>query len=211
MPYLFFNVTQAVMSRWTRVDTDKFARACGGKGEEWWTRGAEHFQITFSRGSVVLEAWVEVTVEYPLRPPRFKLFLPKGLPDITSTSAAASGGALVKATANAEVLAQVASGERGNMFVNDLNDIEIEVNNHFPCPLSEFADQEASFQLSKSTDEAACSQYLLSYQLRKLQTCLDLLVEARKNQSVRFLEALRGPDRRKPFVFGSHSLYYARS
>lgn len=179
---------KAVISQWTRIKPAQYHSACQENPNEWWKSGAEYFQAGISRANTALEVFVEVTAEYPFRPPRMHCRFSKK----ASTEKALVPNALVKTTADPAALAlSMAQTGRAMGHHNDVQEIEFEVNSNFPFPLGALAIAEEA------------GSHLLCYQLQKIQVCFDVMSESAdtSNAGKLYSQAIRGRDRRKPFVY----------
>jgi hypothetical protein len=151
-----------------------------GREEKWEKFRAEYYMATFSRGDERLQAVVEITPEYPIRPPQFRLRLLK-LPQFEFP-------ANVRDKADPNALTALAA-LKGKTFNAALRDLEAEVNAHVPYS-------------STSQEEQL---YVLAAQLKTIQALFDVLVDTEGNAAeMRGKIALRnakGRDRSRPFHF----------
>jgi THO complex subunit 5 len=145
----------AVVTKWTKVPHASFFNSTKENADEWWRLGASYYQLTVGRGtSGSLDALVEITPEYPLRPPLFHVFL--DLKQDGSNGKALVPNTLVKSTADEATLALAqANSHQGGEKYNMLKDIMTELNTQFPMDLRDLA-------LLEEKGEAC----LLSFQVR---------------------------------------------
>jgi len=128
-----------------------------------------------------LEVLVEISPEYPVRSPCFKLrYVPYKRPSISS-----SLPSVVRDKCKSSALDAVS---RESPYNNITKQLEIDINMHY----------EEVLPKGVTRDE------LLTYLMRKLKTCMEILVELEKRGNDSVLTNIlgrpyRGPDRRPPF------------
>jgi hypothetical protein len=96
-----------VITRWVKARAEDFLKLDKPESKEaslleWHQVCAEYYQFAFTKGTVTLEGVVEISPEYPIRPPSFRLFFTKGVSDKGLVP-----NPLVKSTANPEALTPV--------------------------------------------------------------------------------------------------------
>lgn len=186
-----------VLTRWVKARAEDFFKLDNLESKqtasEWYQVCAEYYQFAFAKGAVTLEGVVEISPEYPVRPPSFRLFFTKGVSDKGLVP-----NPLVKSTANSDALTLSMTKGTSSEFSNDLFDIQVEVNSNFPRPLREIAEGEEKGDM-----------FLLSFQLKKIMVCFDLLsAAADKSSQLSFSQLIRGRDRRRPFSYNSKDQTY---
>jgi len=153
----------------------------------WEAQGDSLYKVQLDRGDYSLQAMIEVSAEYPVRAPSFKLSFckhPEGAdrPSIT--------GAVVDQAASQLVSAA------SNTTNNDLEAMEEELNVHYQ-ELLETCDMKTGYNL-------------LSLQVRKLQQCFDIYVSTEPSHSSAkggkiCFRPQRGRIRKRPFQFNSQT------
>mmetsp|Transcript_33040 Transcript_33040/g.64829 ORF Transcript_33040/g.64829 Transcript_33040/m.64829 type:complete len:657 (-) Transcript_33040:63-2033(-) len=181
---------KTAFSRWSKCKPDSyFSARADQSSKQWWAAGADYYLASFTRGTVTVHAHIQVTQEYPLRPSNFRLSFEKG-----NTATRITPNALVTSTADPQALELVMNpSSQANVYNNDIKDMETEINTNFDCSLVELAESETRGE-----------RFVLSQQLQKLQLCVDVFFDSAKSEQVHnnlYSEAVRGRDRRKPYVY----------
>lgn len=180
---------QAILKSWAKSSRDEFdsvAARCSDGTHRWARADAAYYQATLMRGNTPLEAVVEVTPEYPQRPPRFVLALPKGFPD--GKAGAPSVTEVMRATSDPGALEEAAATS-ASFATNDLKAMENGVN-------AFVLDTGAGTGAEMDASSDASGGCLLACQVRHLQAAFDAFVDSRKEGLPSPLTA-RGKDRRK--------------
>jgi hypothetical protein len=141
-----------------------------------------------------VHALVQVHVDYPLRPPCFRLQLVKAPLKHSVPPALA-------ALADAQAVAAASSQEAANHALNHyLRDIEREVN-AFSNAVSLCAAPRARRGAARDSSPAQAHPLLLTAQLRRLQVAVDVMAQAHQggvHQGQLFLAAFYGRERALP-------------
>eukprot|EP00742_Colponemidia_sp_Colp-10_P009407 GILJ01010254.1.p1 GENE.GILJ01010254.1~~GILJ01010254.1.p1 ORF type:complete len:828 (-),score=154.47 GILJ01010254.1:150-2387(-) len=152
------------------------------------SRFNRYFKMSFQRGEVELDALIEISPEYPQCAPRFKLQFTKPPASISDKVTR-----LISDSVKAAFVQQVPPESSQPVYNSHLKMIESE--------LIDFTD-------ALTSEDSA--HFLLSAQIRRLQICLDILVDSESSLEVsgsvehgysQFLRRHRGRDRAKPFSF----------
>jgi len=125
--------------------------ASEAESNQWERSHCRYFKAVFAKEKVQLQALVEISPEYPVRPPVFKLNLPRKIdaevypPEFIAKS-------------DPEALKIARSSP---CFDNNLKNMEVEVNANY----------------SVFTRGQLTSHWLLSYQIQRLRMCFDIYVD----------------------------------
>jgi len=161
---------------------------------------SKFYKLVFERNHVQLEGLVEVSPEYPDKPPLFKLHFAKP-PQLLATHSLANlpADSNLKKLINDKNSLSLALKPTEQPVDNNLKAIEIELNAYYD-------------ELKASYGE----DMILTAQIKKLQVCFDVYMEIDRNggelqQGGKMcVRALRGRDRKKPYVMTDLGLFDQR-